>query len=596
MAAATANVGSFSKNSVNGVTVYGTTVHFTIPANAGITDCSVSFTTHAAGGNTADRAFALNGVRAHSSGSWAQAGALDHTLLNAGDNTFRVTLKSQAGAACWWNIASIVLTIAYTELGGGTPAKIIGTLTVSPITLTAGQNINIKAGASDGDIVRDIGIKHGNTIIQVIAAGYGSVSGEWNFTIPESWCASYAQNDPDFGIVVYLEGFIVGGGYGGYTTQAAQVAVPESALPTIGDFTAVLNANGVDASITGYVQNYSKVDLSVANAAGALGSTIESCEITGGGWSGGSAGETFGPFAQTGNITFTAKVTDSRGRISTDTVTISVLSYVSAAFSNPEAWRSSDAGAKNQKGTYARLFSGVNYSSLDGQNSVTLKGRVYPKGGTVPAYTSMTPDTAWITGGGLLLVAKTYIAQMEVADLIGSRVIEFTIPTKKTGISILAGMLGAAIGKAAETPGILDVLWPIYSEDSRVLTEADCPYAVGDILQTLNTAAPADRWPGTTWDDIAGRVLVGLDSTQTEFDTIGETGGEKTHTLIADEMPEHVHEFDLFAAGGPTNPTYATGVANGYYIGSQNTKSSGGGEAHNNLQPYKVVYMWLRTA
>jgi len=185
---------------------------------------------------------------------------------------------------------------------------------------------------------------------------------------------------------------------------------------------------------------------------------------------------------------------------------------------------------------------------------------------------------------------------MEVADLIGSRVIEFTIPTKKTGISILAGMLGAAIGKAAETPGILDVLWPIYSEDSRVLTEADCPYAVGDILQTLNTAAPADRWPGTTWDDIAGRVLVGLDSTQTEFDTIGETGGEKTHTLIADEMPEHVHEFDLFAAGGPTNPTYATGVANGYYIGSQNTKSSGGGEAHNNLQPYKVVYMWLRTA
>ena len=586
MAAATANVGSFSKNSANGVTAYGTTVHFTIPANAGITGCSVTFVTHSSGGHTQDRGFALNGARAHSSGSWAQAGALDHTLLNAGDNTFRVTLKSQAGAACWWNIASIVLTITYTELGGGTPAKIIGTLTVSPISLTAGQNINIKAGASDGDIVRDIGIKQGNTIIQVIAAGYGSVSGEWNFTIPESWCASYAQNDPNFGIVVYLEGFIVGGGYGGYTAQTAQVAVPESALPTIGDFAAVLNANGVDASITGYVQNYSKVDLSVANAAGALGSTIESCEITGGGWSGGSAGETFGPFAQTGNITFTAKVTDSRGRISTDTVTINVLSYVSAVFSNPEAWRSSDAGAKNQKGTYARLFSGVSYSDLDSQNSVTLKGRVYPKGGTVPAYTDMTPDTPWIAGAGLLLVTKTYIAQMLVEDLISARIIEFIIPTKKTGISIMAGMQGIAFGKSAEIPGYAEFGWPIYN----------CPYEVGDILQTLNASSPEDRWPGTEWEAITGRVLVGLDSAQTEFDTAGEEGGEKTHTLIADEMPEHVHEFDLFAAGGPTNPAYATGVANGYYIGSQNTKSSGGGEAHNNLQPYKVVYMWMRTA
>ena len=78
------------------------------------------------------------------------------------------------------------------------------------------------------------------------------------------------------------------------------------------------------------------------------------------------------------------------------------MAYTAPVFVAPDAYRSDDLGAKNQKGTYARLLSGVSYSGLDSQNSVTLKGRVYPKGGTVPAYTSMTPDTAWITGGGLV--------------------------------------------------------------------------------------------------------------------------------------------------------------------------------------------------
>ena len=578
------NVGSFDLTSHNGNTAYSTTKYFDIPANAGITGCVATFAQHVNTGSFQGKSFSLNGAQAHPNTPWPTSGiSLNPALLATGQNTFRAAVKSQAGLSARWSIGDIYLTITYNDIGGGDPPPPpnIGTITLNKSSMLAGETVNVSLSPCDNGIYRSIRVKwQGTLITSLIVGGDVPAGGDYSYTFPLADCTRM-PNDTSGPLTFEMETSV-----DIMVSRTMIILVPDSVVPTIGTFTATRDANGVDAAITKYVQNYSKVNLAMGSVAGALGSGIQSHEITGAGFNAATASAVFGPFSQTGDITFTAKVTDTRGRTATRAVTINVLSYGPPAFSNPEAWRSSDAGVKNQKGTYARLKSGVVYSSLDGQNSVTLKGMVHIKGGTVPAYTSMTPDTPWITGGGTLLVTKTYIAQMEVADLIGSRVIEFTIPTKKTGISIMAGMQGIAFGKSAEIPGVAEFGWPIYN----------CPYEIGDILQTLNTASPEDRWPGTEWEAISGRVLVGLDSAQAEFDTIGETGGEKTHTLIADEMPEHVHEFDLFAAGGPTNPTYATGVANGYYIGSQNTKSSGGGEAHNNLQPYKVVYMWLRTA
>lgn len=129
-----------------------------------------------------------------------------------------------------------------------------------------------------------------------------------------------------------------------------------------------------------------------------------------------------------------------------------------------------------------------------------------------------------------------------------------------------------------------------------------------------------------TWTAFAaGRVLVGLDAGQTEFDTLEETGGAKTHTLTANEMPSHTHVQDAHthvqnahnhvqgvnsaATGGLSGYTADTStntrVNSGYSTSdatavNQNAtavnQSTGGGSAHNNLQPFIVVRMWRRTA
>ena len=101
-------------------------------------------------------------------------------------------------------------------------------------------------------------------------------------------------------------------------------------------------------------------------------------------------------------------------------------------------------------------------------------------------------------------------------------------------------------------------------------------YGTGDGSTTLNIP------------NLKGKVPVGLDSNDTSFDTIGETGGEKTHTLTIDEMPSHNHNL----LGGYN----AGGKAETVPYGSQTTgtviyaiQNAGGGQSHNNLQPYIVM-------
>ena len=110
-----------------------------------------------------------------------------------------------------------------------------------------------------------------------------------------------------------------------------------------------------------------------------------------------------------------------------------------------------------------------------------------------------------------------------------------------------------------------------------------------------------------TWEQIAqGRTLVGVNTADSDFNTSGKTGGEKTHTLTVSEMPSHGHDVAI-----AVNNTVAGGAR--YYFNSAGTtsapitdtaawsnsltaKATGGGQAHNNLQPYFTCYMWKRTA
>jgi hypothetical protein len=128
-------------------------------------------------------------------------------------------------------------------------------------------------------------------------------------------------------------------------------------------------------------------------------------------------------------------------------------------------------------------------------------------------------------------------------------------------------------------------------------------YPIGAIYASVANTSPASAFGGTWAPYGAGRVLVGHDyNDPADADFVASstdgssenTGGAKTHTLSIDEMPSHTHTISNFE--DPTG-TGSTGSANGASsFSTVNTNATGGGTAHNNLQPYVVVYMWKRTA
>ena len=123
-------------------------------------------------------------------------------------------------------------------------------------------------------------------------------------------------------------------------------------------------------------------------------------------------------------------------------------------------------------------------------------------------------------------------------------------------------------------------------------------WPIGSVFTSVVSTNPATLLGFGTWSAFgAGKVLVGLDSGDTDFDTAEETGGAKTHTLTTAEMPAHVHE--ELAPTSASSGALKFGIdtnASGSQAAGLNTASTGGGGAHNNLQPYIVVYFFKRTA
>ena len=131
----------------------------------------------------------------------------------------------------------------------------------------------------------------------------------------------------------------------------------------------------------------------------------------------------------------------------------------------------------------------------------------------------------------------------------------------------------------------------------------DVIYPVGSIYMsaTMSTVEQVKTALGGTWVAWgAGRVPVGVDASQTEFDTVEETGGEKTHTLTIEEMPSHTHKiYDVDSGNGnhgKKDGLYYQGGWWGNSVGAPNVSNTGGSKAHNNLQPYITCYMYKRTA
>lgn len=118
-------------------------------------------------------------------------------------------------------------------------------------------------------------------------------------------------------------------------------------------------------------------------------------------------------------------------------------------------------------------------------------------------------------------------------------------------------------------------------------------YPVGSVVTLGVSTNPATLFGIGTWTAIAGKVIVGIDATQTEFDTLNETGGSKssehTHTGTTNALTGSLVRIDDNSGGSDydwMNPTSHT----------HTFTTASGGSTNGNLPPYIVKYVWQRTA
>lgn len=150
-----------------------------------------------------------------------------------------------------------------------------------------------------------------------------------------------------------------------------------------------------------------------------------------------------------------------------------------------------------------------------------------------------------------------------------------------TGLSISNGVLNVDIDEIVS---------------NKILEDNKKKYPVGKIIMSTTNTNPSTYLGFGTWEPWgSGKVPVGVDIGDKDFNIAEKTGGEKTHILTINEMPSHNHQL---AYDSGTDAGIQDRVAWGGYEEARwysRTSSVGGNSAHNNMQPYVTCYMWKRT-
>ena len=242
----------------------------------------------------------------------------------------------------------------------------------------------------------------------------------------------------------------------GTKSVSITLTVPGSVVPSAGTLSAAL---AEDTSGTGlYVKGMGKAKLTLSGASGAYGSSITSYTITGGGWTATNGALTTGTLASAGNITFTATVTDSRGRKASTTRTISVIDYTKPGVAVCDVYRCDADGNRKKAGTYFAVEINASYSAITG-NTLSITARYKKQSeSSYGTATNVTNNGKTVIGGGNIGASTTYDVLVTVADKYNSLSIPRTLSTKSV-LQSFKRSAGAAIGKVAELANWLDVAW-----------------------------------------------------------------------------------------------------------------------------------------
>ena len=387
-------------------------------------------------------------------------------LLSVGTtlNSFYIYgYKSSSGNVCTY--ASTSAQFVITAVIGQSYAKSSATVTSS---VAAGSTSTVTfINPYLSNVYHVVDWRFGSSLVysKTTSVGASSVS----YTIPVSWLTAI-PNATSGTATVSVTTYTSSGTSLGTDTYSFTITAPSSAVPTISLAATRIN-NSVPSSWGVYVQGQSGVTIT-ATASGYQGSTISSYTISGGATGTQSSNVfTISVIYSSGTITYTVKVTDSRGRTATASVSISVVAYSAPAFSSTDAFRCNSSGTASDTGTYLSVKATGTYSSVSSKNSMTLK--VQYALSTSSAYgtaTTLTNGTTSIIGSGSIDTNYSFKVKFTLSDQFNSIEKVLNIGTAAFTVFFRQGGNGVAFGKVSERANALEINgdWDIYHGSEKI--------------------------------------------------------------------------------------------------------------------------------
>ena len=295
----------------------------------------------------------------YSSTGWYKLGSKTITVSHNADGTKSIALTAEWD--CGFDSSYTPRHLSLSETVTLTTIPRASTATTSGSTLGKTLAITIKRASSS--------FKHklyytcGSVKDQLIAENVGT-SYSWN--APPVSLAQQAPNAETVALTLTVKTYN-GSTYVGAWSTSVKLAVPSTVVPALS--VAISDPTGVSNTYGGYVQLRSKVKVDIT-ASGVQGSSIKSYSIKVGSiYAATSASGTTDYLPGSGELTVSCAVTDSRGRTTTKTQSITVLAYSKPAITAISAARCNANGTANRAGTYGKVtFSGA-ITSLSAKNT-----------------------------------------------------------------------------------------------------------------------------------------------------------------------------------------------------------------------------------
>lgn len=477
---------------------------------------------------------------------------------------------------------------------------------LNPGSQTMGETITISLIRASSNFTHDVTYQFGNAS-GTIAIGAGVSA---SFTVPISLASEIPNNISGTGIIT-VKTYNVGTLIGTKPVEFTAV-VPDTAAPMINSATITDTEAEIVSKFGAFISGKSKLQV-VTNAAGVYGSMVQTIKVTYNGHT--YTGTTItGIDAVSSAQKIKVTVRDSRGRETSKEYTVTVVPYSAPAIDRFAVTRCDPSGEEDEEEGENLLFEmKFAVSSCNSKNDKSYKIE-YKKeedsvwktavSGSVYNYDGTGTKT-----GNLFDVDFEYQIRLTVTDYFGSTVATAEMLSAFTLVDLYNTGKGIRIGGVANKDGYVmsmdaefekqtKFLGPMLVKDSdqlvdaldRILHPYKYIYPVGMILAFNDESDPNILFPGTTWVVTAvGRVLVGQDPDDDDFNVVGKAGGAKTtaNLYLSGQNYGGLN-------GGTTGGEYRgrIWVSPPTYI---NHDTNATDVPQSVVQPYQVVKYWVRT-